>query len=137
MDVKIDGLDSIEIMLNSIPDNLEQVVGKACALVERDATIKAPKRTGHLRQNIGSKVENKGDVIEGTVFATPEYAPYVEWGTGLFAESGGRQTPWAYEDPKTGEVVWTSGQKPQPYMRPALNENREKIINFIRRGLSK
>ena len=53
----------------------------------------------------------------------------------MFAEAGnGRKTPWAYQD---DEDNWhyTHGQHPQPYMRPALNENREKIITLIKEGL--
>ena len=38
--------------------------------------------------------------------------------------------PWNYQDDK-GEWHSTSGQKPRPYMRPALNENREQIKRII------
>ena len=34
-----------------------------------------------------------------------------------------------------GEWHSTSGMKPHPYMRPALNENREKILNIIKEGM--
>ena len=61
----------------------------------------------------------------------------VEFGTGLFAESGGRtDVPWAYKDEETGELIFTSGQKPQPYMRPAIDNNREKIVRMIKEGFS-
>ena len=59
----------------------------------------------------------------------------VEYGTGLFAESGGRKdVPWCYMDEKTGEFIWTSGQHPKPYMRPALEENKDDIIKIIKEG---
>ena len=59
----------------------------------------------------------------------------VEYGTGLFAEDGGRtDVPWHYQDEK-GEWHSTSGMKPQPFMRPALNENREKIKQIILEGI--
>ena len=44
--------------------------------------------------------------------------------------------PWAYKDEKTGELIFTSGQKPQPYMRPAIDNNREKIVRMIKEGFS-
>lgn len=120
-------LDAIEIDEAEI----QQALGKACALIERSAKEKAPKDTGALRRSITSKVEGR----EGTVFTPLEYAPYVEYGTGLFAESGGRKdVPWCYQDDK-GEWHTTSGQKPQPFMRPALNENREEIIRIIKEAL--
>ena len=42
--------------------------------------------------------------------------------------------PWCYMDEKTGEFIWTSGQHPQPYMRPALEENKDDIIKIIKEG---
>lgn len=112
---------------------IERALGKACALIERSAKEKAPKDTGALRRSITSKVEND----EGIVFTPLEYAPYVEYGTGLFAESGnGRKTPWSYQDDK-GEWHTTSGQHPQPFMRPALEENREKIVEIFKETLTK
>lgn len=110
---------------------LQDALGKACALVERSAKEKAPKDTGELRRSITSKVENN----EGIVFTPLEYAPYVEYGTGLFAEGGGRSdVPWWYQDDK-GEWHSTSGQKPQPYMRPALDENRDNILKVLKEAL--
>lgn len=139
--VEFEGFDRIIAKLDDIADasGMAKAVGKACALVERDAKKKAPKKSGDLRRSIQSKVENKGNEIEGTVFTPLEYAPYVEFGTGLFAEEQGRtNVPWCYEDEKTGELIFTSGQKPQPYLRPALNENREKIKEIImKEGMAK
>jgi HK97 gp10 family phage protein len=65
-----------------------------------------------------------------------EYAPYVEFGTGLFAENGGRtDVPWCYQDDE-GNWHTTSGMKPQPYMRPALEENRNEIINILKEAIT-
>lgn len=136
--ITIQGADEIIEMLEEMIDasKLNGAVDKACLLVEGEARRKAPRRTGNLRRSIESKVENNGDEIVGTIFTPLEYAPYVEYGTGLFAESGGRKdVPWAYKDEKTGQLIWTSGQHPHPFMRPALNENRERIIGLIREGL--
>lgn len=115
-------------------DNLERAMGQACALIERDAKRKAPKGTGGLRGSITSKVDVNNGEVSGTVFTPLEYAPYVEFGTGLFAENGGRtDVPWCYQDDK-GEWHTTSGQHPQPFMRPALDENRETILRLLQGG---
>ena len=96
----------------------------------------APKDTGALRRSITSEVVQEGGELVGVVFTPLEYAPYVEYGTGLFAESGGRKdVPWHYQDDK-GEWHSTSGQKPQPFMRPALNESREEIMRIIKEALN-
>lgn len=128
-------LDKLEDAIDD--DTIRSAVGKACAVVERSAKEKAPKDTGALRRSITSKVEEEDGAIVGTIFTPLEYAPYVEYGTGLFAESGkGRQTPWSYQDDE-GNWHTTRGQKPQPFMRPALDENREKIVRLIKEGVLK
>ena len=132
-DIRLEGLEEVLGALDDLADTskLDAALGKACALVERSAKQKAPKDTGDLSRSITSKVEG----TEGVVYTPLEYAPYVEYGTGLFAESGGRQdVPWNYQDDE-GNWHSTSGQKPQPYMRPALNENREEILRIIKEGL--
>jgi HK97 gp10 family phage protein len=129
---RIEGLENINKTLDRLQSgkNVAEALGKACAIVEAAAKRKAPKDTGALRRSITSKVE--GDV--GIVFTPLEYAPYVEYGTGLFAEKGGRQSPWSYVDDK-GEGHKTSGQKPHPYLHPALEENRKKIIKILKEGI--
>ena len=113
--------------------NISAAIGKACALVEGEAKKKAPKDTGALRRSISSTVKG----LEGIVFTPLEYAPYVEYGTGLFAEKGGRKNvPWYYKD-EEGKWHMTSGQHPHPYMRPALNENREEVLRLIKEGIVK
>ena len=134
-EIRFEGLEEVLDAIDSIDDvqKLEQALGRACALVERSAKQKAPKGNGDLRRSITSKVENG----EGIIFTPLEYAPYVEYGTGLFAEEGGRKdVPWCYKDDE-GEWHSTSGQHPQPFMRPALNENRAEILRILKEALTK
>ena len=136
-DIRIEGLEEVIEDLEGLIDEskIKTALGRACALVERSAKQKAPKGSGELRRSITSKVEQSGSDAVGVVFTPLEYAPYVEFGTGLFAESGGRtDVPWCYQDDK-GEWHSTSGMHPQPYMRPALNENREQIKRILREGI--
>lgn len=134
-DIKLEGLDEILKNLDSVvnTEKLDAALGKASALVERQARINAQafRDTGELARSITSKVENH----EGIIYTPLEYAPYVEYGTGLFAVEGGRQdVPWCYQDDE-GNWHTTSGQKPQPYMYPALAENREQVIRIIAEGI--
>ena len=100
----------------------------ACALVANSAKRKAPKDTGALRRSIEFEVSDDG--LEGVIYSNLEYAPYVEFGTGIYATVGvGRQTPWFYPTYKDGKFVCylTNGQRPQPYLEPALNNNLGRI----------
>ena len=136
---EIQGLEDIIQRIEDIgdTDKIKAAMGKCCALVERTAKQTAPKDTGALRNSIQSEVQNDGFDIKGVVFSPLEYAPYVEYGTGLFAEENGRKTPWTYEDEETGERIFTRGQKPHPYLRPALFENREKITKILEESVKK
>ena len=138
MSINIEGLEGVINNLDALlsTEQLREALGKACALVERSAKMKAPKGkegNGHLRGSIESIVND----TEGVVFSPFEYAPYVEYGTGIFAEKEGRQdVPWTYQDEK-GDWYVTSGMKPHPFMRPALNENRANIVKILAEGITK
>ena len=133
MSIKFDGLEEILDSLDNLygMQSYSKGLEKACTLVERSAKQKAPKGAGELRRSITSKVNG----LEGIVYTPLEYAPYVEYGTGLFAENGGRlDVPWHYQDDK-GNWYSTKGMPPHPYMRPALNENKQEILRIIKESL--
>ena len=137
-DIKFEGLDKIINKIEDFDDvhAMTSAMQDACNIVVDAAIDKAPRKTGALRRSIKSKVELTGNSIEGIVYSPLEYAPYQEFGTGLFAENGnGRKTGWAYEDEKTGEIIFTRGNRPHPFLRPAVNENKDKIINIIKGAL--
>lgn len=139
MSVTIEGLARITKRLQNMSSGagMRKKMGQACALVEGAARQKAPKKTGDLRRHMESRVLDRGAEIVGEVYNNLEYAPYAEYGTGLFAEGGNgrKDVPWFYEDEKTGETIATSGQRPQPYLRPALHENRKAITKKLMEGL--
>ncbi len=135
VDIKIENLDGVIAAIDNLynEEKLQDALGKACALVERDAKMKAPKNTGELRNSITSKIEGN----EGIVYTPLLYAPYVEYGTGLFSVKGGRtDVPWRYKDDK-GEWHTTSGMKPQPYLFPALSDNRDEIVKMFAEVINK
>lgn len=121
-------LDKLQAKLDKIAniEQSQQVLQKACLLVENEAKVNCPVDKGQLRQSITSEVE--GNV--GLVGTNVEYAPYVEYGTGIFASQGdGRQDPWSYQD-AAGDWHTTLGQKPQPFLNPALASNKNEILQL-------
>lgn len=129
MGVSVDGSEVIaqlgNISSNVLPDAIRKALEQSCLIVEGDAKSKCPVDSGQLRQSINHKVEDNA----GWVSTNVEYAPYVEIGTGIYStQGGGRQTPWVYQDAK-GEWHRTSGSKPQPFMKPALEQNTSRIID--------
>ena len=117
---------SIEITLNAnfddyTGDNLDDAVAAALERVgsaaEGFAADLAPVDSGRLRNSITHKVDDNSVTIGSPL----EYAAYVEFGTGKYA-SGGRNTPWVYKDDK-GNWHYTHGQRAQPFLKPALQNN--------------
>lgn len=100
----------------------------------KHAQDKVPVDTGNLRNSITYAVDGDDCYIGTNV----EYAPYIEFGTGKFAEHGGRQTPWTYPViDSSGETKWyfTEGMKPQPYLRPAASEHTKEYIEILKDSL--
>lgn len=138
MSIRLEGIDEIFDSIDKISDtsNLRQAVNEACLIVERSAKQNCKKGTGALRRSIKSRVETEGDDLVGIVYTNLEYAPYVEYGTGKFAENGNgrKDIPWHYKDDE-GNWHTTSGMKPHPYMRPALYQNEKLIKQTIKEAL--
>jgi len=98
-------------------------------LVEGTAKVFCPVDLGNLRSSINYNV-NKAD-LSVTIGTAVEYAPYVEFGTGEYAENGqGRKGGWFYTDDQ-GKSRFTFGNKPQPFLRPALYNNKQMITKIL------
>lgn len=160
MAVNFEGLDIVLGKLETIAsiNKAEQAIKNATLYLEGEVAKLAPK--GELQQSIASRVNG----LQGEVYTPLEYAPYVEYGTGLFAEGkgGGRkEVPWVYVEGQQSSgraktihtkesaaqaVAWlreqgleaysTYGQKPQPYMRPALDNSRDAILKLLGEGIT-
>lgn len=103
---------------------------QACILVEGQAVMLAPVDTARLRNSIDYVVDERE--LVGYVGTNVEYAIYLEFGTGEFAENGrGRHGGWVYKDP-AGEWHFTYGQAPQPYLRPAFRTKKSQIESLAR-----
>lgn len=123
-------------------DNLENIdltvpLTKACLLVENYAKINCPVDTGQLRQSITHQVVDQTGVVGTNV----EYAPYVEYGTGVYAKNQmGRQTPWSYKDSK-GNWHTTIGQQAanggRGFLEPALLDNEKEVLDLIEEEIKK
>lgn len=134
----IDGMKKLNQRLYKLAngDAVAQAMGKCVALVEGESKKNCPVQTGELRRSISSRVTQEPTLVQGVVFSDKEYAPYVHQGTGLFAKNGdGRKdVPWHYQD-ADGNWHSTSGQKPNPFMERALDDNKEKCLDYIKESV--
>ena len=131
--LKVTGDDKLRIKLKDLEDlDLSKPLSQGCELIRKSAVLYCPADTGILRRSISIDVQQ----TVGSVYTNMHYAPYVEYGTGLFASAGNgrKDVPWVYQDDK-GEWHTTSGMYPQPFMHPALQHNRENIIRIFKQYL--
>lgn len=106
---------------------VEKALNVIGLVAERYAKELCPVDTSRLKNSISHEVD-ENTVYVGT---NVEYAPYVEFGTGKFAEGGGgRPTPWSYQDDQ-GNWHTTNGMKPQPYLRPAIDNHLNEYKQFL------
>lgn len=123
-----------------IARNMERAMIRSTAAVERDAEAVVPWDTGHLRRSITSIITPmtgtlSQPVITGAVGTNLIYGPAVEYGL----EPGQAFPPpaalagWARRHGMEGSEyaiarhIYIHGTKPQPYLEPALDQNRRGI----------
>ena len=111
-------MQNMELTLDHIAEKAKEKVGVG---------------TGALRADTRSLgVEIVGDEVHGAVGNSLEYAIYHHQGTGIYASDGnGRKTPWVYEDPKTGEKIYTRGSKPNPYLKDTIEQEQSTISKLL------
>lgn len=124
-------IDNSEEVKKILSQKIKNAANEIGFFITTEAKKRCPVNKGLLRGSIIHEVEEKEDSAIVYVGTNTEYAPYVEKGTGLYAEDGnGRKTPWTY--PFEDGFVYTVGQKPQPFLYPAFDENKKKIQDFVK-----
>lgn len=107
-----------------IRNAVHSAVEGGCALIEAPAKEYCPVDTGALQSSISTTVEDLDSGVRGSVGPHMDYAAFVEFGTG----ERGAASPGA----GTGPYGSRPGMPAQPYMRPALDENRDNVLELFR-----
>jgi len=153
--VQIIGLD--RVMQKASPALLakpmRQFFDRATIAVQNRARQNAPVDTGRLRSSITTRVDPSEVPQWGEVGTNVFYAPYMEYGTGTFAEGpnakGGRHAPpgdalevWASRHGfasgyvVAGIIARRGGLKPRRYLRTALKDSLNDIRGYVNRMAS-
>lgn len=148
--VTVEGMEDLLKKLQSMGADIKKEAGnagkKAMLQVEAAAKTKCPVDNGPLRASLNTQVvEDSGETVVKTG-TNLIYGPYVEYGTGIYAEGGGgRQTPWLWKVesrkwaaifgiPVGGTILW-HGSRPHPFLRPAWDENKDKVMDDLQKNL--
>ena len=114
-------------VLNEFHDAVLRALERCGEQAEGYAKDLAPVDTENLRNSISHKVDTEEPAVY--IGSNTSYAPYVELGTGIYAD-GGRPTPWVYQD-ANGNWHWTRGNPAQPFLAPAVKEHTQTYRNII------
>lgn len=120
-------IDNSQAVLDALGGAIIRALERCGMQAEGYAKDLTPVDTGNLQNSITHKLEPDGKAVQ--IGTNVEYAPYVELGTGKYAE-GGRKDPWVYQDDE-GRWHHTNGQRAQPYLKPAVADHKQTYRNII------
>ena len=128
-------------LLARVGTGLFDGVSAGAKLIEDAAIQRCPVDTGALVSSISTSVTRgiqsatAGGPISSSIFAVQgivaphePYAAYVEYGTGRRGASSAGAGKGPYSENWPGMVA-------QPYMRPALDENRDAVVETVRESV--
>ena len=143
--------------------DIEKCVARGIQTVRGAAVAGCPVNDGELRQSIFIDVLEENGTVFGVCYTNKKYAPFVEFGTGpkgqekhdgispeynpTYTQSPwwihesqvdkriAEQYHWFYIDTEDGRFYQCTGQAAQPFMYPALRDNREEILSDFKADL--
>lgn len=121
-------------ILAELPKAIERALMAAGAQAEDHCKMyETAVDTSNLQNSITHAMESEDTVAIGTPV---EYAPYVEWGTGIYASRGSKakKIPWRYQDEK-GKWHITSGMKPVHFMQKGIMNHLKEYAKIIEASL--
>ena len=159
--MSVTGADELQRKLNKMSEyNVKKAVSDGIQTIRSTAVLLCPVDLGELRQSIYASVEERGDTVVGTCWTNKAYAIYVEFGTGpkgmanhqgvspdvtvaysmspwwihesMIDRSAAEKYHWFKITTKAGIFYRCSGQAAQPFMYPALANNRERLLKGIK-----
>ena len=125
----IDHTEQVKAVIADLAmSSLEEAAGELESQVKQNTVVDTTKTKNSWQH----RVTKDGEDYVAAVGSDYENAIWEEFGTGEYALNGdGRKGGWAYEDPKTGETIWTRGKRPRRPFHHAYSTMKNKIIKFL------
>lgn len=111
---------------------ITQAVNDSTAVALANIKSVTPVQTGNLRDHShANPAQSDGEDITGSVANNCEYAPYVEFGTGVKGQT-------TYKPPLGKSLAFGSqnGQKAQSFMYRGLNNSKPQVRRIFQERLS-
>ena len=133
--ITLNGMSELQAKTDKLPDkimeSLAKGVNQAAGLVEGSAKRLCPVDTGTLRSSIHIMKHATATEPKAIVGTNIEYAPYVEFGTGVRGQSTNtnKNVSVSYSSDHAGQVA-------QPYLAPALRNNKDVVEDIINKNVA-
>ena len=137
-------MTSEDIIIKQVTNAIKKAIAKSTFLVQETAKELCAIDTGNLRSSIQADLEN------GIIYTNVDYAPNIEYGTvahtitaknGLSLAFKWKNAPSGVKTNKDGMVflkkIKHPGTKAQPFMRPALWNNKKRILEIFKEEIQK
>lgn len=107
------------------------IEGAGAKVIINSQRTDVPVDTSATKNSINSHItESSSTTVVDEIGPETEYAIYLEYGTGEFAESGkGRKGGWVYKD--ASGFHFTLGMQPRPFVRPSIFGKEDDIVRAI------
>lgn len=117
---------------NALADAIEAALLEVSAELVSQVKSNSRVDTGQLKGSWKSVVEE----TVATIGSPLENAIWEEFGTGEYAlNNNGRKGGWAYEDPKTGDRIFTRGKKPSRAFWNAYTTLKPAMIKHMKESI--
>ena len=141
MEIEVKGLSKLTEKLHSVGANVDAIVDvglhRGAEKISNDAVrlIEQQKAydTGRLHGSISVEPIAGGYSVGTNV----KYGVFIEYGTGIAGDSSvphTQRSSWRY---KTADGKWHTAKamRPRPFMRPALKNNANNVVNYVKKTL--
>lgn len=132
MDVDTRDLEKALKAIDFKAGDLLDIEGAGAAVLINGMRMRVPRKTTATQNSIRSHiVESTDTTVVDEVGPETDYAPYLEYGTGEYAENGkGRKGGWSYKN-NDGNWVFTRGMKAQPFVRPTAIKDANAVVRAV------
>ena len=107
---------------------LMEAAGELEVQVKRNTAVDTGKTKGSWRYRVD---EGEQKAVVGSDY---QNAIWEEFGTGVYAEKGGRKTPWTYKD-AAGNWYTTNGKRPRRALKKAFTSMKPKLASALEEKL--
>jgi len=116
--------------------NRERTANEIGVFLEAEAKYRVSRKTGHLARSITHKTDHDENTSKVQIGTNVKYAQTIE--------EGSKAHTIQFDNPQRLKIKgqWVTvkkinhpGTKPQPYLKPSIEENESQIQSMIKKGM--